>query len=337
MKQRLLLAFFALSLIFASCSSSDNLDGNWIKSSSFAGQARGGAVSFVIGDYVYVGTGYDGKDCLKNFYKYSLKTGWEKIAEFPGKERKEAVAFVVNGKGYVGTGVDDDDNRLKDFWEYTPGTNTWTKVANEFPGGARQGAIAFTINNVAYIGTGYGFLENDDRNNLKDFYKFENGTWTSTSYPGEKARNATAFVIKNKAYVVSGKKNLELEYVWEFDPAKVSANSDGWTRKKDLDDDNNWEDAKRSQAISFVISDKAYIATGINGTLSREVWEYNPAVDDWTEMTSLEREVASRVDAVAFTINNRGFFTTGTVSGSGTYYDDTWEFNPLMDEDEDDN
>jgi len=333
MKQRLLFAFFALSLFFTGCSSDNGLDGNWIKGSSFEGRPRGGAVSFVIGDNVYVGTGYDGKDALKTFYKYSLQNGWSQIAEFPGAARREAVAFTANGKGYVGTGVDDDDNRLADFYEYDPSNNTWTKVANDFAGGARQGSVAFSINNIGYVGTGYGFQEGEDRNNLKDFYKFENGEWTKIGFDGEKSRNATTFVINDKAYVVSGDNSLK--FVWEYDPTLVTGEFNGWTRKKYLDDDNNWENVQRTEAVSFVIDDKGYIVTGKLGGFSRETWEYDPSKDDWVERTSLEDEVFSREDAVSFTLNNRGFITTG--NNSGIYLDDTWEFNPTMKETDDDN
>lgn len=332
MKQRLLFAFFALSLFFTGCGSDNGLDGNWIKGSSFEGRPRGGAVSFVIGDNVYVGTGYDGKDALKTFYKYSLQEGWSKISDF-GTARREAVAFTANGKGYVGTGVDEDDNRLADFYEYTPASDSWVKVPNDFTGGARQNAVAFSINNIGYVGTGYGWQEGEDRNNLKDFYKFENGNWTKIAFDGEKSRNATTFVINDKAYVVSGDNSLK--YVWEYDPATVSGDSNGWTSKKYLDDDNNREDVQRSEAVSFVINNKGYIVTGKIGGYSREVWEYEPTTDKWVERTSLEDEVRSREDAVAFTLSDRGFFTTG--SASGIYLDDTWEFNPTMKETDDDN
>ncbi|MGQ1910486.1 Kelch repeat-containing protein [Marinifilum sp. RC60d5] len=336
MKQRLLIVFFALSLFFTSCGSSNDLDGNWIKSSSFEGNARSGAVSFVINNAAYVGTGYDGQDCLKTFYKCELDefgdVKWTRVAnEFPGEERREAVAFISNGKAYVGLGVNDDDDRLGDFYEFDPTTETWNTTAIDMNGGpsARQGAVAFSIGEIGYVGTGYGWQEGDDRNYLKDFYKYENNTWTKIAFNGEKTRNSTAFVINDKAYVVSGENSLK--YVWEFDPAN------GWDRKEYLDDDNDWENVQRYQAVSFVMNGKGYIVTGRYSGLSREVWEYDPTRDEWYEKTSLEDEITSREDAVAFTLNDRGFFTTGTVVGSGTYFDDMWEFNPTMDETDDDN
>ncbi len=338
MTQRLLFAFFALSLIITSCGSSDDLDGDWTKNttSTYKGSPRGGAVSFVIGNFAYVGTGFDGDDCLNEFYKFSIATmNWEKISDFPGVARQEAVAFTatVNGqeKAYVGTGLDDNGDRLSDFYEFDPATDTWNPTAIEFPGGKRQGAISFSINGIGYVGTGYGFRDGKDRNYLNDLYKFENGVWSSDiGFPGEKSASAATFVINNKAYVVSGTTGgRRIEDVWEYDPAK------GWTPKRDLDDDNRWEDVQRAEAVAFVIDNKGYIATGKNGNYTSEVWEYNPTNDDWKEKTSLEREVSQREDAVAFTLNNRGFIATGNVGGG--YLDDMWEFKPFQDENEDNN
>ena len=334
MKLRLLFAFFALSLFITSCGSSNDLDGNWIKSETFPGIERSGAVSFVIDDAVFVGTGFNGKDALQSFYKYSIKIGWEKIENFPGTARLKAVAFTANSKGYVGTGVDDEDHRLKDFYEYTPALNdagkevgTWNKTAiTTFPGERRQDAIAFSIDNIGYVGTGYGWLEGEDRSLLKDFYKFKNGTWSEITFKGEKCRNTTSFVIGKKAYIVSGEGSAD--DVWEFDPAT------GFTAKRDIDKENRWEDVQRSEAVSFVINGKGYIATGKNTSYTNEVWEYNPENDDWYEKTSLEYEVGTREGAVGFSLNNRGFIATGQ---AGNYLSNMWEFNPTMEETDLDN
>lgn len=61
---------------------------------------------------------------------------WVKVADFPGQTgRSGAVAFVMGNKAYVGTGYNGKD-RLKDFWEYDPATNSGTRKA-DFGGTAR--------------------------------------------------------------------------------------------------------------------------------------------------------------------------------------------------------
>ena len=75
--------------------------------------------------------------------------------------------FSAAGKGYVGTGYD-GEQRINDFWQYDPGTNTWAQKA-DFGGSARYGAVAFSINDIGYVGTGY------DGNYLKDFWAYDPG------------------------------------------------------------------------------------------------------------------------------------------------------------------
>jgi len=341
MKQGLLLAFFALSLLITSCGSDNDKDGNWKKSADYSGSGRGGAVSFTIGDDVYVGLGYSEGDYFASFYKYNnADANWSQATGFTGTEeelRRDAVAFSVNGKGYIGLGVNEDNDRLSDFWEFDPQTKEWSKMEGDkmFPGTARQGAVAFAfdknddgINDVAYVGTGYGFLDGDDRNNLKDFYKFENGVWSDNStYGGSKTTEATTFVIGKKAYLVSGDNNLD--NVWEF-----NSETEAWKQMKDIDKDNHAENVQRTKAVAFVIDGLAYITTGI-GQDSREVWEYKPSKDDWVERNDLENEVFTRVDAIGISIGGKGFIVTGL---SGTIgLSDMWEFEPGVREDDDDN
>jgi N-acetylneuraminic acid mutarotase len=349
MRQRLLLGIIATLSISTSCSSGDDLDGNWIARSSYDGRTRSNAVCFVIDDEAYVGTGYDGDDRLGDFRKYDGENdGWsssidsgddDAVATFGGTVRQSAVAFSAGGKGYVGTGFDGDVTRYADFYEYDPDENAWTQI-EDIPGGARMEAVAFGIGDCGYVGTGYGFLDGDDKNELKDFWKYDTSTgeWSSLSFSGEKLRGGTAFVIDDIGYVMLGKSNgSTVEDVYSFDP-----DTETWTAMLDIDDDDvdaDEDDILRYYAAAFVIDSKAYIATGTNGSLQRDVWEFDPAGNDgqggWEEKTSLEDEVSSRSYAVGFSVNNRGYICTG--NSSGTRLDDLWEFDPNMDEDDDDN
>ncbi len=75
-----------------------------------------------------MGTGYDGYNNLKDFWKYDPDAdAWTKIADFAGGTRTEAIAFGIQQYGYVGTGYD-GSNALKDFWKYDPSTDSWTSI-----------------------------------------------------------------------------------------------------------------------------------------------------------------------------------------------------------------
>ncbi|TRX42368.1 Kelch repeat-containing protein [Flavobacterium restrictum] len=327
LKKGILVTSLFMSLIFVGCSndSTDDLVGNWVKKSSFDGPARSSATSFVIGTYAYVTTGYTGDEYMKDLWAYS-STGdyWEQKADFIGAARSSASGFALGEKGYVGLGYD-GTNKLKDFYEYNPTSNSWSQKT-DFAGTARYGAVGFQVGGKAYFGTGY------DGNYLKDFYQYNQTTnaWTLVNgFSGNKRRNATVFVIDDKAYLGTGinSGSYQVDF-WVFDPA-----TEVWTKKRDLDDDEDDHDdylIARSNANSFSINGLGYV---VCGETTKTIWEYNPTTDIWKEKTALEG--SARTDATGFSINQRGFLMLGK-SGSA-YFDDSWEFKPLEEQNDDDN
>lgn len=326
-RKSFLLTSLLIGATFISCSSDDSTElvGNWVKKSSFDGPARSNATSFVIGDFAYVTTGYTGDEYLNDLWAYN-STGdyWEQKSSFTGVARSAASAFELNSKGYVGLGYD-GTNKLKDFYQYDPVANQWTKKA-DFAGSGRYSAVGFQVGGKAYFGTGY------DGNYLKDFYQYDAtaDSWTLVSgFGGNKRRNAAVFVINDKAYLGTGVNSGAYQTdFWEFNPA-----TDTWTKKRDLDDDEDDHDTyllTRSNAVAFAMNGLGYIGTG---EFSKTIWEYNPTTDLWNEKTALEG--SARTDAIGFAINQRGFILLGK-SGS-SYFDDAWEFKPLDEQSDDDN
>jgi N-acetylneuraminic acid mutarotase len=333
------IGFLALSaiLLLSSCeknsSDSDDLTGNWKRRSEFEGVGRTEAVSFTIGNKVYVGGGYDGSNRLNDFWSFDQGTGtWLRIADFPGNARNSAVGFSINGKGYVGTGYDDNDTKLKDFWEYDPSTNTWTRKA-DFGGSGRYNAIGFSIGGKGYIGTGY------DGNYLKDLWQFDplTNTWAQVaSLTGSKRSEAVVFVYNDLAYVVTGLNNGSfLTDMWVYNPATNS-----WSEKRKINDassesyDDDYDsNIQRANGSVFIIGGKAYLACGSNGSATASTWEYDIASDLWVQKTGLEG--SSREGAVGFTLTDRGYIVTGSNSSYRFY--DLWEFLPNEEQNDNDN
>lgn len=318
--------FACLLFVAASCNKSDDDEneyvGNWFRSYDFEGVARTEAVSFVIGSYAYVGTGYKkDNERQSDFWAFDQATGtWFQKADMPVAGRNSAVGFAIGNKGYVGTGYD-GTQYLKDFWEYDADANSWSQKTN-FGGTARYGAVGFSLNGKGYIGTGY------DDNYLKDIWEFDPSTnqWTQkASLAGTKRMDAVAFVINNKAYVGTGLNNGSYpDDLWEFD---VNANS--WTQKRrmaNISDDEYDDDYNllRSNASVFVMDNIAYLSNGDYSGVTGTTWAYDPITDLWVQKTTFES--TARVGAVGFSLNNRGYIVTG--NSSSYRFDDMWEFSP---------
>ena len=105
----------------------------WTQKDDFAGGPRDGALSFVVGGYAYVGTGYneDTQGSYKDFYRFDPNAAagsqWTKDAGNGGGPEKRAygTAFVINNVAYVCCGTDNSSN-LIDFWKFDG--STWTQL-----------------------------------------------------------------------------------------------------------------------------------------------------------------------------------------------------------------
>jgi len=92
----------------------------------------------------------------------------------------------------------------------------------------------------------------------------------------------------------------------------------------------DFEGVTRSDAVSFVIQDKAYIATGYQGDDDErlnDLWEYDPEKDTWTQKADFPG--VARNAAVAFGTSSCGYVGTG-YDGEDEL-SDFWEYNPQTD------
>jgi N-acetylneuraminic acid mutarotase len=340
---RYLKVYFLGLTVFTLASCTSNSDttklGNWIKRADYQGDARREAVSFVIGDTAYVGTGFGGTGDgakLNDFWKYDpVKDAWTAMASLvdPNDATKDlsrlgATGFAVGTKGYVTTGYNNNYEMLKDTWEFDPASNTW-QSRTDFPGTARYYAVSFGLGNYGYVGTG---SSGTSGSNFSDFYKFDpsSNSWSAANPLKDKRKQAVAFVIKDSAYVVTGVSNTETStrmYVYD---SKNDQWNERWQIKNATDGsfDDDYTTIARYGAVAFVINNKAYVATG---SLSN-TWEYDPISGYWTEKTAFD--AASRQGAVGFSVKGRGYVALGLASS--TQLDDTYEFNPTEENDTND-
>jgi N-acetylneuraminic acid mutarotase len=355
--------------IFVACGdeSEEELVGDWQRRAPFPRGARAHMASFVIGDMGYVCGGINGSSTTQRARKelFALdhkggngKGSWrQNLPIFPGRARQQAVGFSLKGKGYVGTGYDGDETDMKDFWCYDPATEQWDSIA-PLPANAeaRRAAIAFalTVNGKEYGYVGTGYTQEPEQNYMVDFWQFDpegtttgekgetlHGKWTEvTGYGGGKRAGASVFVLDNKAYICLGKNSGgTITDFWVFDPAL----EDPWIIKntmydsnQDADFDDEYFHLGRSFAVAFTaVAEggqlRGHIALGDGKS---DVWEYDHDNDLWIKRTQFVNNLTSysRAGAVAFSFpSTRAFVGMGT-SGSSAYYDDLWEFIPMVED-----
>jgi hypothetical protein len=320
---------------FISCGPKTNLStqsGNWSNEYELDGPARSEAVSFVIGNEVYIGTGWNGLTTrFSDFWKFNpVSHSWIQIDNIPGPSRSSAVAFSVGQKAYVGTGSD-GTNILGDFYELDTEGNVWTKKS-DFPGGKRYEAVAFAIGNLGYVGTGF-----DGNNALKDFYQYEPlvDAWKEIGFSGNKRYGATVFTYQNAAYLVTGVNSdvMQTDF-WKFDPASPAPN---WTELRKISNlsneayDDDYTTIVRWNAASFVIPPYAYLSTGTNVSSNPNTWQYDFANDLWSVKTPFEgTPVTGAVGySLLSTTGGGGFIATGrSAPGPMGSSDFVWEFFP---------
>jgi hypothetical protein len=312
--------------------------GNWVTESQLNGPARSEAVTFVIGNFAYVGTGWDGLNTrYSDFWRYDPSNNiWAQVISMPDSTaRSSGVGFATSSKGYVGTGYN-GFNYLNDFWEFDPEGNTWTKKSN-FVGSARYEAIAFGLGDFGYVGTGF-----DGSNALKDFYKYDpsTDTWTDVGFSGNKRYGAVAFTYNQKAYVVTGVNSgvMQTDF-WVFNPASDTAK---WSELNHISNyssdsfDDNYTTITRWNGSAFVIGDQAYISTGENGVYYTYTWQYDFATDLWVEKTPFEGPPTT--GAVGFGVGGLGFIATGRSSpGQAGASDYLRQFQPNVTQNPNDN
>lgn len=294
-----------------------NAQDSWLSKQTFPGEAREGAVSFVIGNYAYVGLGFSGNGVKNDLWRYNPQSNtWNQMANFGGDARTNAVVFVLNNNAYVGTGESFGTTiiKYKDFWKYDVSRNTWTRVA-DFGGTARSGAVAFTLNNSAYIGTG-----EDDTGILNDFweYNYIKDTWVKkTDIPFEKRKDATAFTKGSKGFICSGwnSGNAALGDILEYDASK-----DSWTAA--ISYDRSLYNKQSSEV--FVLANKVFLIGGYN---TNTVVVYNPATKTLENKENFNPVgETQRQNLIAFTLNGKGYAGLG-LTDNAVLRNDLWMYS----------
>jgi len=257
-------------------------------------------------------TGTSNNDFIILPGKWILK----KAIAAPGFERRhELISFVIGNKAYAGLGHN-GGTTIKDFWEYDPATETWTRKAD--CGIDAAGAAAMVINGKAYVvaGNSHNYVPCCPTEYPRQVWEYDpaSNQWTrKNDFPFPGRWGPFGIGLNGKGYLFWGvlySGGYVVNECWQYDPL-----ADSWTQKANP--------ALPATAIMFMstgftINNKIYLGTTAYGS-GRYWFEYDPASNTWTRKADYPGD--EFYAASGFAIGNKGY-----VAGGGS---ECWEYDPL--------
>ena len=249
----------------------------WTKKQSFPGTPRYGSTSFAVSDTIYYldGSTGPGTPRLYEFWAYSISgDSWTEKENLVRYGRTCATGFSINGKGYIYGGTIDSTSYLNDIWEYEPTSGSWTSLPSIPLSYGRIGASAFVINGKAYICGG----KNKAGAYLGDTWEFEPIQWSwvqKASRPaGSETTFGTAFTMDrastSKGYYGLGSNASQPTNDFPVSTYEYDLNTDTWELI------NDFPASGRSNSISFVIANTAYVGAGASDmqqpVYEKDIW-----------------------------------------------------------------
>lgn len=277
---------------------------------------------YVIDSNLYL---FGGGDSLYNFYNqvwsYNLNSNyWIRKADLPAPARCPNIVanFTINSEGYFCTGLQNYDSCSKQFWKYSPSTDTWTQKSN-FPGVKREAASAFTFGGKGYVGLGFACGAE-----LNDLWEYDplNDFWRQLDSLPSNGRDGSNIVVVDSFAVAIGGIDIGISIgccsseTWLYNLINHS-----WHKGSDLPSQG------RTGAICIPLNHKILYGCGLTSSLSSkgDFYLYNTITDHWQPVTSVGF-LDSVGDGISFMYGNYGYFLGGTTS-SLNYQKTLWRFD----------
>lgn len=152
------------------------------------------------------------------------------------------------------------------------------------------------------------------------------GDWiTRSEFEGVARTSAAGFTIGTFFFIGTGsdRNNNRLNDFWSYDQSR-----NAWLQLA------NFPGVPRYGGVGFSIGSKGYIGLGIdvNGNRLKDFYEFTPASDykgpgTWRKIADFGG--TARINAVSFTIGNKGYVGTGD---DLNYTKDFWAYDPTLDQ-----
>lgn len=194
-----------------------------------------------------------------------------------------------------------------------PAQATWTQKADHL-GAARYDFAGFAAGGNGYIGGGrYA----GPFNSISEWQQFNpsTNTWsimTPMPYP---YTALSAFEVGGFGYVMNGVNDA----FYDYDTYKYNHLGNNWSTLASMTYPRLYSASTANGAKGYVIGGYGFSAEAL-----RDLWEYNPVLDLWTEKDTLPL-IAARYNATAFSITGNIYVFGGW--GDIGYLNDLWKYD----------
>lgn len=258
--------------------------------------------------YVFAGRNGD-QQYLNDLWQYDPKTDtWTDLGETPMPARVNAVITAVGDKlyaglGYAGAGVYKEEAYPRDWWEYTPQSKQWRRLA-DFPNANTVAPVSFALNGDIYViyGFGWNFTREIQR------YNIATDSWSTQEDKGGRAYGnfgGRGAWCGGLFYYGTGYNTSNLRDWWVTD-----ISSEQWDPCTSIP-------GKGRQFTACTATDKyVYLFGGrhfagelTGGEIFETYMRYLPAKDQWEYCGTMPCSRAE--NQIAFTIDGKVYFGLG--------------------------
>lgn len=283
-------------------------------------EGRAAAASFVCAGKAYIfGGRTDGGKYLNTLCRFNPENNmWDELGTTPLKPRVNAVACVVRDTVYIGLGfsgekVYTDSCYLRDFWQYVPSSNQWTRLP-DYISNETNGCVCFCDSSHIYTGFGYAGLHS-----RKMFsYSISDSVWTEQELSRLNIPTAVFAPVcattSGRHFMGTGFTTESTSQWFEYKPQQKR-----FVRLSSL------PDKGRDSATATANEEYVYVFGGqrFGGTLTTlrfydEIMRYSVATGGWSVCSFLP--CGGVIEPIAFTIGNK-VYVGGGEKRDGTLVD----------------
>lgn len=288
---------------------------------------------YKIAPYVKASRVYEGEE-----YAIRIRDGWRRFKDLPLFLAEAAVVetpskvYVLGGYDLSGTNdsvyaLDQSMGSSPEHWGWVDGN-----IFCNYQGSV--GGIGFCEEGTIYAGMGLGSVSSNYSPPL--FISGVNGSCFKLA--DSHFQNTVVFKAAEKWYIgtghaVMGGDLIQTAQFYTFDPSASQISMEPVTALPLRINGVDLGIFPRESAVTFVADSNRYVGSGraTNNDL-KDFFRFIPPASPtdtvrWEYVGSLPDAASGRTEAIAFTVNNRGFVGMGTALGN-RYLTDLWEFDP---------